>query len=193
MRSSNLFLRSTIAAVFLTTILTVKSGIDFTPGTGERTLEGIKFTELYFHENGRKISYEQPRGWAHAGDASRIKFMPPNAPQAFGEITQAPLPKPQNFDEEAVKVLQDRVIASVPSDSQDVILVSAEKNPLMINQHETFEVTVGYQLYGERYQQSVLFMNLPDTQLTFRFLSRKSDFGKLHQAFRGSLCSLQWL
>jgi hypothetical protein len=63
----------------------------------------------------------------------------------------------------------------------------------MINGHETLEVTVQYQLYSEQYQQSVLFMNLLETQLTFRFLSRKSDFEKLHQAFRGSLCSLQWL
>jgi hypothetical protein len=36
-------------------------------------------------------------------------------------------------------------------------------------------------------------MNLPDTQLIFRFVSRKTDFENLHQTFRGSLCSLQWL
>lgn len=46
---------------------------------------------------------------------------------------------------------------------------------------------------GERDRQSVPFMNLPDTQLTFRFLSRKPDFEKLHRAFRASLCSWQWL
>jgi hypothetical protein len=184
--------RSTIAAVFLSAILTVKSGIDFTPGIGGRTLEGIKFTELYFRENGRKISYEQPRGWTYSGDSSRIKFTPPGVTQAFGEMGQAPLPAPQNFDDVTIKILQQKVVGSLPSNS-DVTLVQAERNPLMINQHETFEVTVEYQLYGERYQQSVLFMNLPDTQLTFRFLSRKADFDKLHGAFRGSLCSLQWL
>jgi hypothetical protein len=169
------------------------AGIDFTPTTGERTLEEIKFPQLFFHENDRKISYEQPRGWTYTGDSSRIKFTPPNVPQAFGEIAQAPLPKPQNFDDETIKLLQDQVIHSLPGDSHDVVLVSAEKNPLMINGRETYEVTVAYQFYGERYQQSVLFMNLPDTQLTFRFLSRKPDFEKLHRAFRGSLSSLQWL
>jgi hypothetical protein len=167
-------------------------GIDFTPGIGERVLEGIKFTELYFHENGRQISYEQPRGWTYTGDSSRIRFIPPNLQQAFGEMAQAPLPTPQNFDEPTMKLLQERVVQSVPSDSRDVTVVAAEKNPLMINQHETFEVTIAYQLYGEQYRRSMLFMNLSDTQLTFAFVSRKADFDKLHQAFRGSLCSLQW-
>jgi hypothetical protein len=114
-------------------------------------------------------------------------------PQAFGEISQVPLPAPQNFDEPTTRSLQDQVLHSLPGDSHDAVVVSAEKNPLMINGHDTFEVVAEYQLYGERYRQSVLFMNLSDTQLTFQFVSRKPDFEKLHQAFRGSLCSLQWL
>ncbi|MFN2541874.1 MAG: hypothetical protein ABR514_06880 [Chthoniobacterales bacterium] len=174
-------------------MLSARSGIDFTASMGERTLAGIKFSELHFHENDRKISYEQPRGWSYSGDATHIKFVPPDVRQAVGEFSQAPLSKPQNFDEETMKLLQAAVLAAMPPDSQDVAVVSAEKNPLMINQHETFEVIVTYQLFSERFQQSVLFMNLPDTQLTFRFVSRKSDFEKLHRAFRGSLCSLQWL
>jgi hypothetical protein len=182
-----------LPTLVIATLSPVFAGIDFTPGLGERVLEGIKFIEIYFHENGRTISYEQPRGWTHTGDASRIRFVPPDVPQAFGEMAQAPLTAPQNFDEATMKLLQDRVLRSLPTDSDDVVLVGAEKNPLMINQHETFEVTVAYQLYGEQYHQSVLFMNLSDTQLTFSFISRKTDFNKLHQEFRGSLCSLQWL
>jgi len=184
--------RSAIVFIALATAVTAKAGIDFTPGIGERVLEGVKFTELYFHENGRQISYEQPRGWSYTGDSSRIRFIPPNVPQAFGEMAQVPLAAPQNFDEPTMKLLQERVLQSVPPDSRDVTVVAAGKNPLMINQHETFEVTVAYQLYGEEYRRSMLFMNLADTQLTFSFVSRKPDFDKLHQTFRGSLCSLQW-
>jgi hypothetical protein len=169
------------------------AGIDFTPIAGERTFEGIKFPELYFHEKDRKISYEQPRGWKYSGDSSQIRFTPPDVPQAFGEISQTPLPAPQNFDEPTMKRLQDRVLASLAPDSRNVAILSTEKNPLVIDARETFEVTVAYELYSERYQQSVLFMNLPDTQITFRFVARKPDFEKLHRAFRESLGSLQWL
>ena len=169
------------------------AGIDFTPTISERTFAGIKFPELYFHQKDRRISYEQPRGWRYSGDSSQIKFTPPDVPQAFGEIGQTPLPAPQNFDEATMKRLQDQVLASLPPDSQDAAIVSAEKNPITIDGHETFEATVTYQLYSERYHQAVLFMNLPDTQLIFRFVARKPDFEKLHRAFRESLGSLQWL
>lgn len=167
--------------------------IDFTPTAGERTFAGIKFPELYFHEKDRRISYEQPRGWKYSGDSSRIRFTPPDVPQAFGEISQTPLPALQNFDELTMKRLQDQLLASLPPDSRNVAILSTEKNPLVIDARETFEVTVSYELYSERYHQSVLFMNLPDTQLSFRFLARKPDFEKLHRAFRESLGSLQWL
>ena len=185
--------RSTIILTYVMISLTARGSIDFTPSVGERVLEGIRFPELYFHDNGRKISYEQPRGWTYTGGAASIKFMPPDVRQAVAEITQAPLPKPQNFDENTMKSLQAKVVSFLSPDAGDVVVVSAEKNPVMINQHETFEVTVAFQLYGEHYQQSILFMDLSDTQLAFRFLSHKVDFERLHRAFRGSLCSLQWL
>jgi hypothetical protein len=124
-----MFFRSTIPLLFVAVAFTAKASIDFTPATGERTLEGIKFPELYFHEKGRKISYEQPRGWTYSGDSSRIRFTPPNMPQAFGEIAQAPLTAPQNFDEPTVKLLQDQVLHSLPGDSHEAVVVRAEKNP----------------------------------------------------------------
>jgi len=191
--SSQRFLRSTIALAIIAIPPLTKSSIDFFPTTGERILEGIRFPELYFHENGRRISYEQPRGWTYTADKARIKFTPPNVRQAYGEFSQAPLPRPQNFDEVTVKLLENAAVAALPPDSQEATVVSREKNPLMINQHETFEVIVAYQLYSERYHQSILFVNLSDTQLIFRLVAPKADFEKLHRAFRGSLCSLQWL
>lgn len=185
--------RSTITIAIAAIAVTARGAIDFTPATGERVFEGIRFPELYFHQDGRRISYEQPRGWTYIGDATYIKFVPPEVRQAFAEITQAPLPKPQNFDEDTMKSLQTKASALLSPDAGDIVVLSAEKNPLMINAHDTFEVILGFQLYGEHYLQSVLFMNLPDTQLSFRVLSRKVDFEKLHRDFRGSLCSLQWL
>jgi len=92
----------------------VFAAIDFTPTAGEWVMEGIKSPLLYFHENDRMISYVQPRGWTYTGDSSRIKFMPPDVSQTFGEIGQAPLPAPQNFNEATMKLLQDQVIHSLP-------------------------------------------------------------------------------
>jgi hypothetical protein len=118
-------------------------------------------------------------------------FTPPNITQAEGVIDQSRLEKPENFDEATMKSLQDQVLASV-ANAQSVTLVSAEKNPLLINRHETFEVTIAYQIGGVEFERSVLFLNLPDTQLRFRVTANKRDFEKVHQAFRGSIFSWQW-
>lgn len=166
--------------------------IDFAATTSERVLAGIKFPQLVFQENGRKITYEQPRGWSYSGTSASITFIPSEIPQAQATIEQSPLREPQAFNEPMMKALQEQVLTSLPPNSQNATLVSVEKNPLMVNRHETFEVIVTYQNSGSEFERSVLFLNLPDTQLRFRVTTRKQDFEKIHKAFRGSICSWQW-
>lgn len=172
--------------------ISVQAGIDFTPTTSERELEGMKFKQLNFKDNGRRVTYEQPRGWNYSGGGASIKFTPPELPQAQAEIDQTPLQAPQNLDEETMKALKAQVLASVPKESQNVVLVAEEKNPFRINQKETYSVTVSYAAFGQEFQRSVLFLNLEDAQLRFRVTARKSDFEKVQKAFRGSLFSMQW-
>jgi hypothetical protein len=167
--------------------------IDFTPTVGERVLDGIKFSQLIFHEDGRKLIYEQPRGWKYSGSSTQISFTPPNTLQAEAVIEQSRLEEPQNFDEETMKMLQEQVVRSVKSGAQNVTVVSSDKNPILINNHETFEVTVEYQRGGIPFQSSVLFLDVGNTQLRFRVTARKQDFEKIHGAFRGSLNSWQGL
>jgi hypothetical protein len=168
------------------------AGIDFTPTGGERTLEGVVFKQILFHQDGHTISYEQPRGWTYTGEASGMKLSPPNLSQAQALMEQAPLSAPQNFDEATAKQLQQQVLASVPNGAQNIALISEEKNPLRVNRQETYEVTVGYNFFGQDYELSVLFVNLPDTQMRFRTVARKPDFEKVHREFRASLFSLSW-
>ena len=173
--------------------VSANAGIDFTATEVERTLSGIKFKQLVFQQDGKKIGYQPPRGWSFTGGGSRIKFIPPEIAQAQGEIDQVQLSAPQSLDEETMKTLQRKTLESVPADSRQVTLVSEEKNPLLINKNETYEVTVSYQAFGQEFQMSVLYMNLPDTQVRFRTTARKADFEKVHKAFRGSIFSWQWL
>ena len=56
-----------------------------------------------------------------------------------------------------MKALQEKVLASVPKGSQDVTLVSEQKDPVTLNGHETYEVTVAYKFYGQDFQISVLY------------------------------------
>ncbi|CAN5582861.1 hypothetical protein BH20VER3_BH20VER3_15680 [soil metagenome] len=181
-----------LAILFLALVASARAGIDFTPTAGERVLEGIVFKQIVFHQNGRPITYEQPRGWTFTGSAAAIKFSPPDVSQAQATMEQSPLPEPQVFDEATTARLREQVLTSVPNGAQNVALVGEENNPLPINQRETYAVTVSYDFYGEAYQASVLFVNLADTQLRFRTVARKADFEKVHRAFRASLFTLAW-
>jgi hypothetical protein len=173
--------------------VTARAAVDFTPAVGQTILDGLRFPYLIFLDKGKKVSYEQPAGWTYAGDSQQIRFTPPKFTQAQGTIEQSPLPAPQPFDEPAMKALQEKTLTSLPPGSKDAALVTEEKNPLMVNGNETYEVTVSYQAFGQAFQTSVLYLNLPDTQLRFRTTARKEDFEKVHRAFRGSIFSWRWL
>lgn len=179
--------------LFLACASAASAAIDFTPTTGERMLDGIKFPQLIFHEDGRKILYEHPRGWTYSGGGNEIKFMPPNIAQAQGVIEQSPLPAPQTFDEPTLKALQQQALATVPPGSLHAALVSEQANPIMVNGNQTYEVIVGYNFFGQEFQLSVLYIDLPGLQLRMRAIARKQDFEKVHNAFRGSALSFQGL
>jgi hypothetical protein len=166
--------------------------IDFKEGTDERVLEGIKFSQLVFRDNGRKVTYEQPRGWTYLADNSRIRFTPPGVTQAQAEIDQLPLTGPLAFDEATDKKLREQLLAGLPAGSQDAKVESEEKSPLKKNDCDTYGVTISYRLYGQDFLSSVLYLNLPDTLVRFRATARKADFEKIHRVFRSSVFSWQW-
>ncbi len=84
------------------------------------------------------------------------------------------------------------MLASVPNEAQNAVLVGEENNSLRINQKETYAVTVSYSFYGQDYVLSVLFANLADTQLRFRTVARKGDFEQVQRTFRAGLFTLHW-
>ena len=183
-----MFRRSTIALLLFMTALTARGGIDLTPSASEYVAEGIKHQQLIFRHDKRRIEYEPPPGWTLDGGA-QVKLKPPQRNFAEAMIEALPLTKPQALDESATKILQQQFIAALPIGSQFVTLVSAEQNPILLNGNQTFEVTASYQLMGEKFLRSALFVNLPDAQLIFRFTGRKDDFEQLHQIFRTSILS----
>jgi hypothetical protein len=185
-------MRIYLAILFLAFLSSARAGVDFTPTEGERVLEGIVFKQILFHQDGHTIAYEQPRGWTFTGNAGAIKLTPPNVSQAQATMEQSPLSAPQTLDDATTAQVRQQVLASLPNGAQNVALVAEEKNPLRINQRDTYAVTVSYNFYGQDYALSVLFVNLADTQLRFRTVARKADFEQVHRAFRASLFTLSW-
>ena len=168
------------------------AAIEFSDTTSERVLAGIRFTQLTFKENGRTITYEQPVGWSYFLDGSRIRFTPRNIAQASGDIDQSRLSQPRTFDDETLKQLRAKTLTLLPSGSLKAAIVAEEANPVLVNNLQTYEFIVSYEAFDREFMMSVIYLNLPDTEVRFRTIARKPDFEKIRSAFRGSIFSWQW-
>jgi hypothetical protein len=185
---SDIIVRSTIGlAIF--GFAFAKAGIDFTPAVSEYVAEGVKFQQLTFQYDKQRIEYEPPRAWIFDGGSTALHLKPPQKSYAEGVIEAEPLSKPQLLDENVQKSLEQKLIANLPSGSQLVKIEQEIESPLLLNGNRTFEVTLSYQLMGEKFCRSALFATLPDVQLTFRFTARRDDFEPLHREFRASILS----
>ena len=174
--------------------MSARAALDLSPSPSEFNGEGITYTQLTFKDDKRQVVYVLPQLWSYRGSSSQLCLTPPaNFPKAEAAIDKMPLSAPQPLDEKAIEALKQQLMASLGPSALGVKLVSEEQNPLLINGNiSTYEVTIAYQIYGETFVRSVLFANLPDTQLRFKLSASKKDFDALHRAFRSSLVSWQW-
>jgi hypothetical protein len=172
---------------------TARAGLDLTPTLHEFSNEGFKYRELLFKDEKKQVKYILPDRWSWRGTASSLVLTPPDKAQAEANIETAPLPNPRPFDEACVKELTQRALHSVPAESQNVTIVQQQENPVPINGNPTLEIILSYEVYGEAFAKSVLFLHLPDTELVFKLTARKADFESLHTTFCRSLFSWQWL
>jgi hypothetical protein len=179
--------RSLIHAVIaVLLIVSARAELQLTPSVVQYELDGVKLKQLAFSDGAKQVTYQAPRGWEYSGSATQLTLRPPNKPQAEATITRIPLPQPGSFDDESLKKLVTEAVASVPKGSENVTLVSQEKNPLLINRKETFLITLAYDFYGASYSRSILFLNRGNEQIRFQLTCSQADFKELQKAFLGS-------
>jgi len=179
--------RSLIHAVIAALLISsARAELQLTPSVVQYELDGVKLKQLAFSDGAKQVTYQAPRGWEYSGSATQLTLRPPNKPQAEATITRIPLAKPGSFDDESLKKLVTEAVASVPKDSENVTVVSQEKNPLLMNRKETFLITLAYDFYGATYSRSILFLNRGKEQIQFQLTCREADFKELQKAFLGS-------
>jgi hypothetical protein len=175
-----------VALSGLFAVASARGDLQLTPRVDEFELDGTKMKQLAFSDGDQKVTYQSPRGWDYSGSATLLTLRPPGKPQAEATVSIVPLSKPAKFDDEALKTLVSEVTSSVPKGSENVVVISQEKNPLLINRKETFLVVVGYRFYGQNYNRSVLFVNREKQQIRCQLVAREGDFKDLQKAFLGS-------
>jgi hypothetical protein len=162
---------------------TAAADLLLTPRVVEYKADGATFTRLEFADDGTTVTYQSPRAWEYAGSATQLTLRPPNKTQAEATITRVPLAQPGNFDEESLKKLVSDSVALVPKGSENISVVSQEKNRVMIEHKETFLITLSYTFYGQKYGRSILFLNRGNEQIRSQLTCHEADFDQLQSAF----------
>ena len=188
-----MLLRNILFFLLAAAFATARAGIDLTPKPHETTCEGFTFKELLFKDDKRQILYQLPNKWTYRAGADGVHLTPPGSVNADAVIQATPLAKPQPLDEKGIEAARQQLLASVPPGSQMVAVVKEEQNTVPFSGNPTYEIVVSYQVIGATFLRSAVFTNVADTQLSFRLTARKIDFEPLHDLFRRSILSWQWI
>jgi hypothetical protein len=187
-----MLLRPLLPLLLATALTTARAAIELPPTPHESTCQGFTFKELLFKDGKREIVYQLPREWSYRPRADGVQLTPPKASFAEAVIRVAPLPVPQPLDEKAIEAAKQAFLGSLPPGSQMVSIVKEERNPVLLDNKPSYELTATYQVLGETFLRSALFTNLSETQVSFSLTARKRDFEALHGVFRQSILSWGW-
>ena len=187
-------MKQNLLRLLLLVVIPIRPAIalDLTPAVSEYIAEGITFRQLTFQDGKRKAVYEPPRLWSYRGGGSRLQLMPPEVDRADAIIQVVESKMAPGFDEKAIATLKEQSLLSVPPGSQAAALVSEEQNPVNLDNSASYGVTISYKALGETFIRSIVFVNLAESQLTFRLTARQADFGQLQRVFRPTIFSWHW-
>src|SRR6476646_2496888 len=176
----------------VTTFSQAFAGLDLTPSTTEYTEDGTTYRVVDFKNGDGVVKFYPPEGWLVRGQKTRLQLTPQKS-LSEGVVEVNPLVAPQPLDENVVVAFRQGVLAALPPGSSNPKIISEAPNTLMPGGKPSFEILISYQLWGKGFQRSVLLVNGPLEHLVFRFTATKEDFEVLHNAFRRSVASWQWV
>jgi hypothetical protein len=177
-------------------VASARAELSLTPTISQYESDGVKTKVLAFPDGAdgaKTVTYQAPRGWDYSGSAAQLTLRPPNKSQVEATITRIPLSEPGRFDDASLRKLVSEAIALVPKGSENVSVVSQEKNPLLIEGKETFLITLGYTLFGQKFGRSILFLNREKEQIRSQLTCQEGDFKELHRVFLASQYTWQRL
>ncbi len=169
------------------------AGLDLTPSTTQYTEDGTTYRVVSFKDGDGVVKFFPPEGWMVRGQQARLQLTPPLKSLSEAVVEVTPLVAPQPLDEGVIAAFRQGVLAGLPPGSINSKIISEAPNTLMPGGKPSVEILISYQLWGKGFQRSVLLVNGPHEHLVFRFTATKEDFNLLHNAFRRSVASWQWV
>ncbi|MFL6513590.1 MAG: hypothetical protein ACJ8M1_01045 [Chthoniobacterales bacterium] len=168
------------------------NSIEFSASDHSFNGEGVVYHRLIFKDEAREIFYQPPTGWTCHLIENGLRIVPPEKTMAEGKLESFAIDKPVALDAKGFENFQQRVIATLPADSQGVAVIKQEQNGFFVNNIAVAEVVVSYNAFGETFERGVVLLNASANQTRFQFTARKREFDALYRAFRTSIMSWEW-
>jgi hypothetical protein len=184
--------RIVTTAVLAAFALPAARALDLTPISAKKDLEGVQIPIVEFKDHGRTARYRPPLDWEYSGSAKRLSLFPANAPQASVEVTLAAVPDESMFSEKGIESLRNEVLSGLPRGSEDLRIVGENRNTVILERNESYEIVAEYKLSASRFKRSVIFLNLPGEQVRFQITAPPKDFDAVREEFRASMYSWEW-
>jgi hypothetical protein len=166
-------------------------GLDLTPTSGTRDLEGFKIAVLTFKDDQQTVMWQPPSGWKMSSEEQKLVFRPPNLAQALFEIRALEIKPEETLP--AGEALLAYARSFLPPSVQEVSFVKETKNPFMLGPAQSRELTYSYMELGHRVLTSIFLVEYSQKQrLVFSLTARENDFKTLRDAAVSSMFSWQW-
>lgn len=153
---------------------------------------GFKQVEVVLKDGASRVVYCPPVAWKVEEGNRYLRFHPPGISLADFTIDSEKAPAARIMDAAAAESCRERLKASVPKESTDVVMEADESNPGAVANHPTFGTTVVYTSAGVRYRKRVIFVFAPDSEIRFTVVARVGEFDRIYPAVRRSLFSWRW-
>ncbi len=164
--------------------------LDFTPQYSESVQDGFPVRRLFFSDKEQRVYLTVPKDWKVSGNGQRGTFTPASLEQASVAVENSPLSPQVQFDEKGLETYRKAAAEVVPQGATNVQVDFEKTNEFTLNGWTSFEMQFSYQLFGQSFSRSVLFVNMDkDAQLRMRVEARKENFDKVYPAARGILAS----
>jgi hypothetical protein len=182
-----------VAVALVLCPFTVWAQLDLSPQLQISELEGVR-TEITAFRNGTDlVTWQPPHHWRLSGGGRQVTLSPPNTAHADAMVEIVDLAAGPVLDQAFARSLKEQVVRSLPREVTELQWAEDEANPLLMNQHPTYKVTLSYTLFAQRYTKAMWVCNFAAQQLRFHFTARAADYEKLHELFRQSLYTWQGL
>ena len=175
--------------MLLATVGPGRAELDFTLKHKTMTNDGLPMDNPYIADGASRIFLQLPNLWKTFDGPAGIDFIP-NVPDSKVRLESVKGSKPLTVDQAGARDLLAKVGSQVPEGGKAVELLPVEMNALPIFNWQTMEVTVNYELFGQKMRRSILHAQMmPGRTVELTVVAPDADFLRVHKEARHILSS----